>query len=146
MDIRDITNELNLLHTYKTVFVDNQKYELIKAYQDHNDAFPIFTERVFTASTQSPVALIGYKLRQKVDKAQFGRIFILERTDNPNDKSKTRILWIWLSPQMLVRWKSASSDSISARASVLFHPFGNLNEYPTYWERGRRSRKDAELS
>jgi hypothetical protein len=134
MDVRDITNELTLLKSYKTVFVDNQKYELIKAYADHGDSFPVFTERVFTASTKSPVALIDYKLRKDLEKSQVGRIFILERTDNPSDITKTRLFWVWLSPKLVARWSKGGSDSVTASTSVLFHPFGNLNNYPAYWQ------------
>jgi hypothetical protein len=134
MDIRDITNELTLLKSFKTVFVDNQKYELIKAYHDHSSTFAVFTERVFTSSTQSPAALLDYKVRQKLDKDKIGRIFILERTDNPRDRTKTRLFWTWLSPKLISRWSATGPDSVTVSASVLLHPFGNLAKYPAYWK------------
>jgi len=66
MEMRDITNESTLLKSYKTVFIDNQSYESIKPYRDHQGKFPVFTERVFSNAGRSIDSLLDYKYREKL--------------------------------------------------------------------------------
>jgi hypothetical protein len=134
LDLRDITNEPALLKSYKTVFVDNQKYELLKIYRDKSRQFPIFTERVFTTSGKSPIGLLDYKTRDSLDDADPGRIFVLERTDNSGDVTRTRLFFVWLSPKLVAQFKGNSADALRVKASVVFHPFPD--KYPAYWNGG----------
>jgi hypothetical protein len=134
VDLRDITNEFSLLKSYKTAYVDNQGYELVKSYRDHHGKFPIFTERVFTSSGRSPVDLLDYKVRDSVDDQNIGRMFVLERMDNSGDVSKTRLFFVWVSPKLIARFKDTPANSLQVSANVLFHPFGGIATYPAYWK------------
>jgi hypothetical protein len=134
VDLRDITNEFSLLKSYKTVYVDNQGYELVKSYRDNHGKFPIFTERVFTSSGKSPVDLLDYKTRDSLDETNIGRMFVLERMDNPADASKTRLFFVWVSPKLIARAKGTPANSLQISANVLFHPFGRIATYPAYWK------------
>jgi hypothetical protein len=131
MELRDITNEIALLKSYKTVYVDNQKYELLKIYRDRGRKFPIFTERVFAASAKTPVGYINYKIRESMDDADAGRIFILERIDNRSDATLTRLFFTWVSPKLAAQFSSSAPDSIHVKANVIFHPVPR--GYPGYW-------------
>ena len=133
MDIRDITNEHALLKSYKRVFVDNQSYELLKIYRDRQGKFPIFLDRVFNTDSRTPVGLINYKMREKLDEKLIGRIFILERNDRQADKDKTRLFFVWLSPKLVEHFKSTTANAADVKASVIFHPLGGLDRYPAYW-------------
>jgi hypothetical protein len=137
MEFRDITNEKTLLHSYHSVFVDNQRHELLRIYRINGGKFPVFTDRVFitrpTASV-SPVDLLDYRTREGMDDAEFGRIFILERQDNSRDASRTRLFFVWASPKQVVRFKAGGPDALRTKISVLFHPVAGLDKYPVYWQ------------
>jgi hypothetical protein len=132
MELRDITNEFTLLKSYKTVFVDNQKNELLKIYRARKRQFPIFTDRVFAASSKTPVGFLNYKTRDSLDDADPGRIFVLERTDNRSDASRTRLFFVWVSPKLAAQFRSSASDAVQLKASVIFHPAPR--KYPRYWD------------
>jgi hypothetical protein len=132
MELRDITNEHPLLKSYKTVFVDNQKHELLKIYREHRRQFPIFTDRVFAATSSSPLGFLNYKTRESLDDADPGRIFILERTDNRSDATRTRLFFVWVSPKLAAQFRSSAPDSVHVKASVIFHPYPR--KYPRYWD------------
>jgi hypothetical protein len=134
MDLRNITDESTLLKSYKTIFVDNQSYESIKSYRDKQGRFPIFTDRVFAASAGSVNALVDYKYREKLDESKVGKVFVLERIDNPNDASKTRLFVVWISPKLLERFRTTASDKCLVSVNVIFHPRASLEKYPTYWK------------
>jgi hypothetical protein len=141
MQIRDITNEYALLKSYKAVFVDSQKVELLKLYHQNKRRFPVFGARVYTpagaAPAATPVALIDYRMRENLDDASPGRLFILERIDNPSDKGRTRLFWVWVSPALVAQMTApGTTGEVPVKAHVLFHPFGNLHEYPAYWQGG----------
>ena len=116
MELRDITNEFTLLKSYKTVFVDNQKNELLKIYRARKRQFPIFTDRVFAASSKTPVGFLNYKTRDSLDDADPGRIFVLERTDNRSDASRTRLFFVWVSPKLAAQFRSSASDAVQLKA------------------------------
>ncbi|KNH16889.1 hypothetical protein ACU18_12030 [Arthrobacter sp. ZBG10] len=136
MELRDITRETSLLKSYKSTYVDNQNHELLRIYRDKGRQFPVLTERVFTQSGASPEELIDYKLQRNMDDADAGRIFVLERTDNPTDQLKTRLFFVWLSPALVGQFKVGTSSAPKVKASVVFHPPAGLEKYPTYWRGG----------
>lgn len=140
MQIRDITNEHALLKSYKAVFVDSQKVELLKLYHQNKRRFPVFGARVFVPATAPPAAtpagLIDYRMRENLDDASPGRLFILERIDNPTEKNRTRLFWAWVSPALVAAMSGHTAGDLSIKAHVLFHPFGNIHEYPAYWQGG----------
>lgn len=134
MELRDITNEFALLKSYKTEYVDQQKQWLLRIYHAKGRRFPIFTERVFAASASSPVGLLNYKIRERLEDSDPGRLFILERTDNHADPTQTRLFFVWLSPTLVAKFKGGTADALRVRASVIFHPFPS--NYPAYWSGG----------
>ncbi|MEC5181117.1 hypothetical protein [Arthrobacter sp. CG_A4] len=136
MELRDITRETSLLKSYKTTYVDNQNYQLLRMYRDKGRQFPILTEHVFSLSGSSPEELIDYKLRRNMDDADAGRFFVLERTDNLTDKAKTRLFLVWVSPTLVEQFKSDPSNAPRVKANVIFHPRAGLENYPTYWNGG----------
>ena len=136
MELRDITRETSLLKSYKTTYVDNQNHELLRMYRDKGRQFPILKEHVFSLSGNSPEELIDYKLRRNMDDADAGRLFVLERTDNPTDTAKTRLFFVWVSPTLVGQFKSDPSNAARVKVNVIFHPRAGLENYPTYWNGG----------
>lgn len=139
MEMRDITQETTLLHSYHTVFVGNQRHELLRIYRDHGGKFPVFTDRVFTAApvtSGSPVDLLDYRTREGMDDADAGRIFILERDDNRRDTGLTRLFFVWASPKQVTKFSSGGPDALRVKVSVIFHPAAGLDKYPAYWQGG----------
>ncbi|MFI8976613.1 hypothetical protein ACIGO9_27260 [Nocardia asteroides] len=137
MELRDITNEGSLLHSYKTVFVDNQGYELLRPYRDHQRRFPVFLDRVFaTTAGAGPFELLDYRMRASMDDTDAGRVFVLERNDNSADTSVTRLFWVWLSPALVKQFADDKSNTPVLRANVVLHPRAGLEKYPAYWRGG----------
>ncbi|MET4144849.1 hypothetical protein [Arthrobacter sp. UYCo732] len=136
MELRDITREASLLKSYKTTYVDNQNHELLRMYRDKGRQFPILTDHLFSPLGSSPEELIGYKLRRNMDDADAGRFFVLERTDNPSDQSKTRLFFVWVAPTLVAQFKTDPSNAPRVKVSVIFHPRAGLEKYPAYWKGG----------
>ena len=135
--MRDITQEATLLRSYHTVFVGNQRHELLRIFRSHGGKFPVFTSLVFTAApvtSGSPVDLLDYRMREGMDDSEVGRIFILERNDNGGDTRLTRLFFVWISPKQVAKFSSGGPDALRAKVSVLFHPAAGLDKYPTYWQ------------
>ncbi|WP_157103688.1 hypothetical protein [Nocardia harenae] len=137
MEFRDITNERTLLASYKTVFVDNQGYELVRPYRDHGRAFPVFLDRVFApAARGGPLDFIDYRMRTSMDDTDAGRIFVLERNDSSAGKAVARLFWVWLSPALVKQYRDDTSNTPVLRANVVLHPRAGLEDYPAYWRGG----------
>ncbi len=132
MELRDITSEYPLLRSYKSVFVDNQKHELLNIYHAHRRRFPIFTDRVFAAKSSSPLGLLNYKTRESLEDEDPGRIFILERTDNHADASRTRLFFVWVSSRLATQFRNTATNALHVKVSVIFHPYPR--KYPRYWD------------
>lgn len=95
-------------------------FDSCRIYRDKGRQFPVLTERVFTQSGASPEELIDYKLQRNMDDADAGRIFVLERTDNPTDQLKTRLFFVWLSPALVGQFQVGTSSAPRSK-HALFH-------------------------